>query len=314
MIDDSNSVSVLINRELKIYDINTSADLVEKIYSTPPYVSVQSTNGLYQLSKTDFKNIIEKTVFEDDKVISTVKNSASIAVYHTVKFGNLADLVLFWHENLGHLNMDKMISVVQNKLILGLPEQLTENAIRKFFPNPCLKCSIGNLQASPHPPPKTFNPNVPIGGWWSVDFKKYSGADNNLQVKALKGFTHFFLAIDYQSGRGFGYPVKSLRHVEKHLENLYNFNLRKGYTMYGLSIDAQFVTAATSEFLKDPENNLQYTLLSREISDAELNEKYTFSSDTLIIKKIAIPYEHFTTGDCERLNRTMHESVMKISL
>jgi hypothetical protein len=71
---------------------------------------------------------------------------------------------------------------------------------------------------------------------------------------------------------------------------------------------------AATEFLKNPENQLQYTLLTREIAEANLDEKYTSSSDSLIIRNIAIPYEHFTTGDCERLNRTMHESVMKLSM
>ena len=54
----------------------------------------------------------------------------------------------------------------------------------------------------------------------SIDLKKYRGTDKDLQVKAFKGYTHFFLAVGYQSGRGFGYPVKSTRNVEDHLENL----------------------------------------------------------------------------------------------
>jgi len=85
-----------------------------------------------------------------------------------------------------------MISIVENKLIDNLPLELSVPNILKFFPDTCLKCSIGNLQALQHPFPKLFNPNVPIGAWWSVDFKKYSGADDDKQVKALKGFTHFF--------------------------------------------------------------------------------------------------------------------------
>jgi hypothetical protein len=114
-----------------------------------------------------------------------------------------------------------------------------------------------------------------------------------------------------QSGRGFGYPVKNCKHPEQHLKTLYDFNIRKGYIMYGVALDSQFVTAATTEFLKNPENNLQYVIRNRSMADGQPVDEYTSSSNTLIIRNIAIPYEHFTTGSVERVNRTMHETHMK---
>jgi hypothetical protein len=312
-IEDSNSVSVLINKKLLIYDTRSTPKLIDAIYSTKPYVSVDSSNGLYYFSQNDFQAILDKTNYSTEKSNPIQKKSTSIAVYHTIKFDKISDVILFWHENLGHINKEKMISIVENKLIDNLPLELSVPNILKFFPDTCLKCSIGNLQALQHPFPKLFNPNVPIGAWWSVDFKKYSGADDEKQVKSLKGFTHFFLAIDYQSGRAFGYPVSDCKNVEIHLQALYDFNLRKNYTMYGISMDKQFVTTETTRFLQNPEKNLKFTLLSRKISNGEIEEKYTSSGDTLIIKNIGIPYEHFTLGEVERLNRSMHENVMKKS-
>jgi hypothetical protein len=47
------------------------------------------------------------------------------------------------------------------------------------------------------------------------------------------------------------------------------------------------------------------------MADVNLVDEYTSSSNTLIIRNIAIPYEHFTTGSVERVNRTMHETHMK---
>jgi hypothetical protein len=73
------------------------------IENSYPYVTVESSNGLYFFSPTDFKKIIDKTQ-KDNNSISVPKKSTSIAVYHTVQFGNLSDLVLFCHENLGHIN------------------------------------------------------------------------------------------------------------------------------------------------------------------------------------------------------------------
>jgi hypothetical protein len=62
------------------------------------------------------------------------------------------------------------------------------------IPDQCLRYSIGNVQALSKLLANILNPNYPIGAFWSIDLKTYSGADGDIQVKAYKGFTHFFFS------------------------------------------------------------------------------------------------------------------------
>jgi hypothetical protein len=77
--------------------------------------------------------------------------------------------------------------------------------------------------------------------------------------------------------------------------------------MQGLSLDAEFATKDVLQYLKDPTNNKEYTVRHREGEEA----RYTTSSDLIIMRAQAIPYEHFTLGDIERFNRTIHEATTK---
>jgi hypothetical protein len=54
-IEDSNSVTVLNNSQLNLYDIANSKKLMKAIENSQPYVTVESSNGLYFFSPKDFK-------------------------------------------------------------------------------------------------------------------------------------------------------------------------------------------------------------------------------------------------------------------
>ena len=46
--------------------------------------------------------------------------------------------------------MDQMIHIVRGQIFDGIPAQLTEPAIRKYFPQ-CMKCAMGNHTTNPLP-------------------------------------------------------------------------------------------------------------------------------------------------------------------
>jgi hypothetical protein len=92
---------------------------------------------------------------------------------------------------LDHINEAKLLSIVENNLIKGLPKELTVQAIRKNFPHACLACLIGNLQSLSLV--SIFNPKVPIGAWWSIDFRKINGTDKERQITSYAGSTHLFI-------------------------------------------------------------------------------------------------------------------------
>jgi hypothetical protein len=138
--------------------------------------------------------------------------------------------------------MNKMISIVKNKLIANLPSELTENAIRQHFPTTCLQCSIGNIQKVPNPLSAIHNDSVPIGSSFSVDYKKMSGPNNDNLVTSYGGYTHYFVAIDYQSGRAITRATKGSKAVVDDLEYLYGYNKAKGYCLLNITIDSEFAT------------------------------------------------------------------------
>jgi hypothetical protein len=72
-------------------------------------------------------------------------------------------------------------------------------------------------------------------------------------------------------------------------------------------LDAEFATKDVVEYLKDPTNNKEYTIRHREGEEA----RHTTSSDLIIMRAQAIPYEHFTLGEIERFNRTIYEATTK---
>ena len=281
---------------------------------------IHAVNGLYYLPPNVFESLVDRQTQDSSKSASfssitlSPNNGAPLnpvccpAHFRTVKFPTIADMVMFWHVNFNHANMQKMINIVEHKMITNLPTELTVDAIRNHFPHQCISCSLGNLQTLPHPLATTFNETVPIGAHWSCDFKKLSGTDKEKQVLSYAGHTHLFIAIDYRSSRVFHIGTKGTSHADKCIEALYQFVRRKGYMMASLSIDSEFVTKAVTTFLQDPDKNLDYTIRHHN----GVNATYTTSANLFVYRQIAIPYEHFTVGEVERFNRTLHEAIMKV--
>ena len=119
-------------------------------------VNGTEVNGIYKcqikdLAKKDPK--ISNSICANERSPNTqgVFNLASASYYTNVpsaSVDSIKELVRFFHEIWNHASMELMCSIVKNKLVLNLPETLTEKAIRKHFPN-CNACPIGNLQQRP---------------------------------------------------------------------------------------------------------------------------------------------------------------------
>ena len=173
-IDNSHCSTVLLDHHLYILNPNASAELQKFVSSLASpdllYVTSQASDNLYHLSYQaleDMKNeycLLKGTGKYQDSFDKW--KSANIARYHTIRFANLKDLVLYWHVIFRHASMEQMIAVVKHKLITGLPSQLTEEAIRKYYPSlprnePCLDCALGSIALTPSPAAQTEPPLLP---------------------------------------------------------------------------------------------------------------------------------------------------------
>jgi len=296
-LENSGLATLLVDSQLYLINNESAKSLLSTLDPKDIVSTIQSDNDQYFFSEQVMSNIAKRLS----------NKSTCVARYHTIRFPTLKDLVIFWHHNLDHINITKLISIVENKLIKGLPTELTVQAIRKYFPHDCLPCSIGNLQSLSHPLASIFNRKVPIGAWWSIDFKKMSGTDKERQVTSYSGSTHLFIAIDYASSRVYIKGAKGTKNAVQYIKSLDEFNTRKGYTMQGLSLDAEFATKQVVAYLQNPSTNKEYTVRHKEGDET----RYTTSTDLIIMRAQAIPYEHFTLGEIERFNRTIHETTTK---
>ena len=111
------------------------------------------------------KDIIKFTAYEENgcykvlrskiKDLNTNRNMAKlISRYETVQFSDLYHFVRFWHEAMGHANIQTML-LVANRIIShpsefsGFPREFTPAIIRKYFPVTCHSCPLGNLNRRP---------------------------------------------------------------------------------------------------------------------------------------------------------------------
>ena len=300
--------ALLYDNKMTIFDFSSPLvrQLVEQI---PSLHTIKAINGLYYLNPEQLWDLAKRQIPSTTK--STIEPKASLARYHTIKFSTLSDLVLFWHTTLGHISQSKMLSIVKNKLILNLPPELTETAIKNHFPSSCLRCSIGNIQRVSSPPPAAHIKSIPVGASFCVDYKKMSGPNTTDNVISFGGFTHYFVAIDYQSRRAITRPTKGSKNCLSDLKYLFDFNKSKGYTLLNLSIDSEFVTKEIRNWCADSTIHSTALNLIRSSKTSDGNLTYNSTSNTIVMQKIAIPYHHFTTGDAERFIRTATELYWK---
>jgi len=300
-VEDADCITVLSNKKISIFKNEPQSTLAKALRDNKPFISSESSNGLYFLQDSDLQDLANLQI-KQKPLTHDFDLSASVATYHTVSYSSLADLVQYWHVVMNHANKAKMISIVQNGLYANLPKELTVDAIIKYFPAKCFDCTTDNLHQMAAPASYPFDTSIPAGAWWSYDFKKFSGADGEKSIPSYGGYTHIFAAIDYATGRVFQLPTKGTSNPHIYVQQLHEFNKSKGWVMYGSTFDDEFDTAECRKFNA---NSKIHPILRN------ADNSFTTSSNTIIINQIAIPYEHFTTGEIERFFENLHETFIK---
>jgi hypothetical protein len=132
-IESQGALSVLHNKQLLIFDATTNPALTTAISSSTPLIVSNQRDGDYDISLPDVRRLFltppPPSCFSCPPTVKT----ASISRYYTSQFNTLKDLVLYWHVAFDHANENKMLSIVENKCISNLPDQLTPAVIRKYF-------------------------------------------------------------------------------------------------------------------------------------------------------------------------------------
>ena len=146
--------------------------------------------------------------------------------YQTAKFTSIADLVRFFHDLLGHPSIETMIDIVQSSSIDNLPNDLTVQAVRKYFPFDCPACPAGQLARRPTLPPEPCTTSLP-GEEFEVDFKGPWHNADGVKVLSLARNKHMFTAIDVHTKFGFTRGSPSTTNAVKHLEKLRLFALKR---------------------------------------------------------------------------------------
>ena len=88
---------------------------------------------------------------------SNHKKKCCITRYFTVASSNLREAVLFWHEATGRPSVDVMVQLAQHPPV-GWLQELTPAVVRKYYPQNCISCPLGNLQDTDRY--DNFNPTV----------------------------------------------------------------------------------------------------------------------------------------------------------
>ena len=148
------AISIFTSTDCKIIKLDNKIDnLLRNITTTAEQnnlvlVNGKEENGIYKCLFNDLGKNKQPKSF---KLTNATDKFAGASYYTNVpsaRVDSIKELVRFFHETWNHASMELMISIVKHKLIINIPETLTEKAIRKHFPN-CNACPVGNLQQRP---------------------------------------------------------------------------------------------------------------------------------------------------------------------
>lgn len=101
--------------------------------------------------------------------------------------------------------------------------ELTVETILKYFPSGCFGYLLGNLQNLPLPLSVTYLDTIAAGALWVVDYAKMSGDDAYPVKSYLDGFTHWFVAVDFDTRRVVSWGTNGTKYAVRDLIRLNNF-------------------------------------------------------------------------------------------
>ena len=168
--------------------------------------------------------------------------------YQSAEFGQIADVVRFFHEAWGHPSRELMCFIIKNQIFKNIPVSLTERVVRKYYPH-CEACPAANMAQQLMPGSSTKVKDLVPGDEIQVDIKVFADSSKARKHKrAMGGYTCVLSAIDLATGYKWGYPLKNQANLETILEEIRLEIHALGRTLKILTIDNQFVTAPITKW------------------------------------------------------------------
>jgi hypothetical protein len=244
------------------------------------------TGSLYY---TDLTNYDKNTKSSKTSIQHPSQRMTALSVNgtHGLHFNHERDIVLYYHDLLGHMGLESMIHLVRNQSIKGMHPNLTEKLVRRYYPRQCVPCAKGSMSRKPVSKNKYNNKKVVnIGDSVEVDimFGNKNGIGEGEGGQACSGYELVFVAVDRASRFTIAYLLKDASDLQNVLEFLRRRFLSDGHKLTHLRFDDQFVTKEIKEFLLT--NGISYDVVP--------------------------PYEHSLLGLVERTNRSLEEKVIKV--
>ena len=213
----------------------------------------------------------------------TSKKVANAGYYYSgTKLNSLGEVVRFWHEVWNHASMDQMIHIVRGRIFDGLPAELTESAIRKYFPQ-CVECAMGNLTKTPLPVTGESIVKTP-GDVVEIDYKGPITDTNGKIVKTFSGRCYSFVAVDVASDMTHVMLVKGTKHSQLQIQKLIDIYRTAKHPIKILRADMAFNTEPIRQLCMEHDILLQFSA----------------------------PHEHGQLGHVERKHRTLSEQMVKV--
>ena len=213
---------------------------------------------------------------------------AAATYYQTAKFDTVAEIVRYFHETWSHCSMDLMIQIIKNNIFTNLPPNLTETAVRKYFPV-CPACTSGNMTRKSYSSESILKRDLLPGEELVMDIKIIADNKYNISKKSFNHNVSALTIIDNATNYKWGFPLQnhgtSATILEK-LDIVHKELLSQHRVLKFIRADDQFVTADIQTWC----NNMtpQIKLLP------------------------CIPHEHQQIGKVERFNQTWESTVIKL--
>ncbi len=269
-------------------EIDVKINQIKEIALKDNLVNFTATlqDGLYRTSWGDFKKSGNRNVSMDEFKGIESDHIAALATYKTMQFRTLGELVQFFHEAWGHMNMANMLRIVKYQLFAKIPKELTEPVIRKHFPVICARCTNASLSRIPLPQ-QSLTPIDEIGEVIEIDIK---GPWTDAKGKVCPTFSnckYAMTAIDVASEYTWGLLLPS----RKNLLTAFKYVVRQFRYQHPdkpikvIRVDQELVTHAIQEFC----------------------DNYV---PRIVLQQTA-PHEHGQLGHIERFFREVKERVIK---
>ncbi len=233
---------------------------------------IMKRNGIFPLRSTE---LARKIVDGPQKPQPIVAQASS---YYTTKTDSQAELVQFWHESLGHIGKDDLISMVKMKpkgKPIGFPKALNEKVIRKWFNNACEACKASTLRQKPisNEAGTEFSP----GECFAMDVVTFDEDSLGFHRDAIVG-------LDVGSDKPFVYLLQNKANLHVFVDKVRRMYLGKGHKLKVLRVDKAFISTTTVEYCTE-----------HAIEIRQPN-----------------PYEHAQLGPAEGLIRILSDDVNKL--